>query len=101
MTAQRLRVAVVGAGGWGEQHARIFARRPDTELVAIVGRTPERAQARAAASETRAYPARGEILTRARPDLVPTSLPNEEPFAPPLELIRHNVPLLVEKPLVF
>ena len=28
-----LRVAVVGTGVWGEQHARIFARRPDTDLV--------------------------------------------------------------------
>ena len=101
MSAQRLRVAVVGAGGWGEQHARIFARRPDTELVAIVGRTPERAEARAAAYGTTAYTDLEEMLTQARPDLVTTCLPNEEHFAPTLELIRHNVPLLVEKPFVF
>jgi predicted dehydrogenase len=101
MSDQRLRVAVVGAGGWGEQHARIFARRPDTELVAIVGRTPERAEARAAAYGTTAYTDLEEMLTRARPDLVTTCLPNEEHFAPTLELIRHNVPLLVEKPFVF
>jgi predicted dehydrogenase len=101
MSAERLRVAVVGAGTWGEQHARIFAGRPDTELVAIVGRTPERAAARAAAYETTAYTSIDEMLVRARPDLVTTCLPNEEHFAPTLELIRHNVPLLVEKPLVF
>ena len=47
--AAKVAVAVVGAGGWGEQHARIFAGRADTELVGIVGRTPERAQQRAAA----------------------------------------------------
>ena len=41
------------------------------------------------------------MLEEARPDLVTTSLPNEEHFAPTLELIRHGVPLLVEKPLVF
>ena len=101
MSAQRLRVAVVGAGGWGAQHARIFAGRPDTELVAIVGRTPERAQARAAAYETTAYTSIEQMLEQARPDLVTTCLPNEEHFAPTLELIRHGVPLLVEKPLVF
>ncbi len=39
MTAP-LRVAVVGAGNWGEQHARIFARRPDTDLVGVLGRNP-------------------------------------------------------------
>ena len=101
MTAARLRVAVVGAGGWGEQHARIFARRPDTELVAIVGRTPQRAAARAAAFETTAYTSIEQMLHEARPDLVTTCLPNEGHFAPTLELIRHGMPLLVEKPLVF
>ena len=101
MSADRLRVAVVGAGTWGAQHARIFARRPDTELVAIVGRTPERAAARAAAYDTTAYTNIEEMLVKARPDLVTTSLPNEEHFAPTLELIRHGVPLLAEKPLVF
>jgi predicted dehydrogenase len=101
MTPASLRVAVVGAGTWGEQHARVFARRPDTELVAIVGRTPERAQARAEAFQTTAYTSIEQMLEQARPDLVTTSLPNEAHFEPTLELIRHGVPLLVEKPLVF
>src|ERR1700742_1548561 len=101
MSAQRLRVAVVGAGGWGEQHARIFAGRPDTELVAIVGRTPERAQQRAAAFETTAYTDIDHMIEDVKPDLVTTSLPNEGHFEPTLQLIAHGVPLLVEKPLVF
>ena len=100
MTAP-LRVAVVGAGGWGEQHARIFAGRPDTELVAIVGRTPDRVARRAAAYGTTAYTDIEQMLAQARPDLVTVSLPNEGHFEPTLELIRHDVALLVEKPLVF
>ena len=64
--SSRLRVAVVGAGVWGEQHARVFARRPDTELVAIVGRTVGRAEPRAAAYGTEAYTDIEEMLTRAR-----------------------------------
>jgi predicted dehydrogenase len=96
-----LRVAVVGAGGWGEQHARIFAGRPDTELVAIVGRTPDRVARRAAAYGTTAYTDIEQMLAEARPDLVTVSLPNEGHFEPTLELIRHDVALLVEKPLVF
>jgi predicted dehydrogenase len=100
MTAS-LRVAVVGAGGWGEQHARIFAGRPDTELVAIVGRTPDRVARRAAAYGTTAYTDIEQMLAQARPDLVTVSLPNEGHFEPTLELIRHDVALLVEKPFVF
>jgi predicted dehydrogenase len=95
------RVAVVGAGSWGRQHARIFAGRPDTELVAIVGRDPARTEARADEYRTRAYIDIHTMLEAERPDLVTTSLPNEGHFAPTLELIRAGVPLLVEKPLVF
>ena len=100
MTA-RLRVAVVGAGTWGEQHARVFAGRPDTELVGIVGRTSQRTERRAAAYRTTAYTDLDDMMASAKPDLVTTSLPNEGHFAPTLQLIRHGVPLLVEKPLVF
>lgn len=101
MTPARLRVAVVGAGGWGYQHARIFASRPDTQLCAIVGRTPERTQGRADAFSTTAYTDIDTMLARERPDLVSVCLPNLEHFAPTLQLIEAGYPLLVEKPLVF
>jgi len=50
-----MRVAVVGAGGWGEHHARIFSRRADTELCAVVGRTPEKTRHRAEKYDTTPY----------------------------------------------
>ncbi len=96
-----LRVAVVGAGGWGEQHARIFAGRADTELCAVAGRTPERTAARAHAYGARPYTNLAAMVETEQPNLVTVSLPNEGHFAPTLELIRLGVPLLVEKPLVF
>ncbi len=44
-----VRVAVVGTGEWwGREHARLFSRRADTELVAVVGRTREKTEQRAA-----------------------------------------------------
>lgn len=97
----RLKVAVVGAGVWGEQHARVFASRRDTELVGIVARTAQSAERRAAAYETTPYTNIARMLEGARPDLVTTSLPNEAHFEPTLELIRAGVPVLAEKPLVF
>jgi predicted dehydrogenase len=96
-----VRVAVVGTGGWGEQHARIFSRRPDTELVAVVGRDAGRASKRAAAYGTTAFTDIAEMLSAAEPDLVTVCLPNEGHFEPTLQLLRAGVPLLVEKPLVF
>jgi len=41
----RIRVALVGAGGWGYQHARVFAARDDVELCAVAGRTEARTKA--------------------------------------------------------
>ncbi len=96
-----LRVAVVGTGGWARQHARIFSRRTDTELVGIVGRDSARTAARAAEFGTVAYTDIDGMLGAGHPDLVSVCLPNEEHFAPTLQLVQAGIPLLVEKPLVF
>jgi predicted dehydrogenase len=98
---ERLRVAVVGTGGWGEEHARIFSRRPDTELVGVVGRDPGRTAARASAYGTTPFTDLDAMLAKAQPDIVTVCLPNEAHFEPTLHLLRAGVPLLVEKPLVF
>jgi predicted dehydrogenase len=96
-----LRVAVVGPGGWGRQHTRIFNDRSDTELVAVVGRDPGRTAERAKALGTNGYVSIAAMLEIEQPDLVSVCLPNEGHFASTLELVRSGVPLLVEKPLVF
>jgi myo-inositol 2-dehydrogenase / D-chiro-inositol 1-dehydrogenase len=98
---EKIKVAVIGAGGWGRQHARVWAERPDVELCAIAGRTPEKTQARAAEYGVRAYVDIGEMLDKERPDLVSVSLPNQGHFDATLQVIRAGYPLLVEKPLVF
>ena len=99
---QRTRVAVVGTGPWwGREHARVWAERPDVDLCAVVGRTPERAAARAREFGANPYVDLGEMLEREQPDLVSLCLANEGHFEPTLEVIRAGVPLLVEKPLVF
>jgi myo-inositol 2-dehydrogenase/D-chiro-inositol 1-dehydrogenase len=96
------RVAVVGTGAWwGLHHAQTFAARPDTRLVAVVGRNPGRTAERAGPLGARAYVDLDEMLAAETPDLVAVCLPNEGHFAPTLQLIRAGVPLLVEKPLVF
>jgi predicted dehydrogenase len=96
-----LRVAVVGAGGWGHQHARVFSGREDVELCAIVARTPGKAAARAEQWATTPYTSIATMLKSEHPDLVSVSLPNEAHFEPTLEIIEAGYPLLVEKPLVF
>jgi predicted dehydrogenase len=96
-----LRVAVIGTGGWGAQHARIFSRRADTELCAIVGRTAAKTEVRAAEFGATAYTSISEMVAAEKPDLITVCLPNEEHFEPTLELLGTGIALLVEKPLVF
>ncbi|PZF65149.1 gfo/Idh/MocA family oxidoreductase [Curtobacterium sp. MCBD17_013] len=100
-SASTLRVAVVGPGGWGRQHTRVFAARADTDLVAVVGRHPDRTAKAAATLGARAYTDIDRMIEAERPDLVSVSLPNEEHFEPTMRLLEHGIPLLVEKPLVF
>ena len=101
MSARKIKIALIGAGGWGYQHARILSSRDDVDFCAIVGRTPGKTQARAKTFRTRAYTSVPEMLSTERPELVCICLPNQEHFAPTLEVIRAGVPLFVEKPLVF
>jgi predicted dehydrogenase len=96
-----LRVAVIGAGGWGEQHARIFSRRADTDLVGVVGRTKDKTDLRAAAYGTRGFTDIDAMLDTVHPDLVTVCLPNEDHFEATRQLLLRGIPLLVEKPLVF
>ena len=99
--AGRVRVALIGAGEWGLQHARVFAARQDVDLCAIVGRTPEKTRARAKEFGANYYLDIQEMLDRERPDLVSLCLPNLGHFEPTLKVIEAGYPLLVEKPLVF
>ncbi|HEU4396057.1 MAG TPA: Gfo/Idh/MocA family oxidoreductase, partial [Planctomycetota bacterium] len=45
---RRLRVAVVGVGAFGRNHARVYAELPGAELVAVADRDPAAANEAAA-----------------------------------------------------
>lgn len=100
--AEKVRVGVVGTGEWwGREHARLFSRRSDTELVAVVGRTKEKTESRAAEFGTTPYLDFHQMLEEQNPDLVSLCLPNEQHFETTLQTIEAGYPLLVEKPFVF
>ncbi|MBQ3955522.1 MAG: Gfo/Idh/MocA family oxidoreductase [Clostridia bacterium] len=96
-----VRVAVIGAGGWGYQHARAFSSRRDTVLISITGRTEERTRRRVEEFGVPYYLNISEMLEKDKPDLVSICMPGQGTFQPTMEVIRAGVPLLVEKPLVY
>ena len=96
-----VRVVIVGAGGWGQQHARVYASRPDVDLRAVAARHQDRADARAAEWGIRAYTSVPAMIDAESPDLVSVCLPNETHFDATMQVIEAGVPLLAEKPLAF
>ena len=98
---KKLRIAIVGAGGWGYQHLRVFTAREDVEVVGVFGRTREKTETRAAKFGVRPYTDLQLMLDTEKPDLVSVSLPNQSHFQTTLAVIKAGYPLLVEKPLVF
>ncbi len=98
---QRVKVAVVGTGRWGTQHARVFAERADVDFCAVVGQNPEKTKAYAEVLSVHPYLDVQEMLETEKPDLVSLCLPNQEHFKTTLSVIEAGYPLLVEKPLVF
>src|SRR5512141_2385177 len=101
MSEKRVKVALVGAGNWGWQHARIFAADPRVDFCAIAGRRLERTQSRAEEVGVRFHFDVDEMLAKEQPDIVSLSLPNQEHYEATLQVIQAGFPLLVEKPLVF
>ncbi|MCB0188732.1 MAG: Gfo/Idh/MocA family oxidoreductase, partial [Caldilineaceae bacterium] len=99
--SNKVRIALIGAGGWGRQHARILSQHPEVDFCAIVGRTLEKTRTRAAEYGVPYYLDIQEMLDNEQPDLVSLSLPNQGHYAATMAVIEAGYPLLVEKPLVF
>ena len=98
---EKLKIAIVGAGGWGYQHARAFSARRDVQIVAFAGRTYERTKARADEFGAACYTDIGKMLDAEKPDLVSLCLPAMGTYAPTMQVIEAGIPLLVEKPLAY
>jgi myo-inositol 2-dehydrogenase / D-chiro-inositol 1-dehydrogenase len=101
MSETKVKVALVGAGNWGWQHARIFAADPRVNFCAIAGRNLERTRSRAQEFGVRYYLDVEEMLAKEQPELVSLSLPNQGHYEATLQVIQAGFPLFVEKPLVF
>lgn len=94
-----MRVAVVGAGAMGRNHARIYRELPDVELVAVVDVELAVAQAVARVRGTHAYSNLAEMLDRQRPEAVSVAVPTQAHFSTVMELLDAGCHVLVEKPI--
>lgn len=92
-----LRVAVVGVGHLGKEHARILAGLPEVELVGVADVNHEQAQAIARRHNTHAYPDYWPLLNNV--DAASIVVPTTYHLAVGREFLKRGIPLLIEKPI--
>lgn len=93
----RLRVAVVGVGHLGKEHARILSGMPEVELVGVVDTNIDQAQTVALRCNTTAYSDYWPLFNLV--DAAVVAVPTCHHFQLATEFLRRGIPLLVEKPL--
>jgi predicted dehydrogenase len=94
---KKVRVAVVGAGEFGRNHARVYREIADAELIGVYDKNGERSEAIATEFATQAF--RGVEELRGRVDAVSVAVPTVEHAAVGCRLMELGLDVLVEKPM--
>ena len=94
---KKIRVAVVGAGEFGRNHARVYREMESVEFVGVYDKNAERAAQIAAEFQTRALASPEEL--RGRADAVSVAVPTVEHSTVGCKLMEMGLDVLVEKPM--
>ena len=93
------RVAVIGVGSMGRNHARVYWELPNVELVAVADMNKATAETIATRYNTKAYTDYNQMLDEQRPDAVTICVPTSCHLQVALDVIRRGIHLLIEKPI--
>ncbi len=96
-----LRVAVIGVGAMGRNHARVYWEMPDVALVGVADADAAAAEAVARRYGTRAYTDYRRLLDEQMPDAVTVAVPTIDHAPVALDAIVRGIHLLIEKPIAF
>jgi predicted dehydrogenase len=94
---KRVRVAVVGAGEFGRNHARVYREIAGAELIGVYDKNGERCKA--IATEFGTQPFRGLEELHGRVDAVSVAVPTVDHAAVGCCLMELGLDVLVEKPM--
>jgi predicted dehydrogenase len=95
----KLRVAVVGAGSMGANHARVYANRDDVQLVGVVDRNIQQAERVSQRFSTESFCTVEDLLAKGRPDVVSIAVPTIQHREVAEQCLRGGVHCLLEKPI--
>jgi UDP-N-acetylglucosamine 3-dehydrogenase len=94
-----IRVAVVGVGSMGKNHARVYQDLSDVELVAIVDKDKATAQNAGRRYHVPAYHDICEMVEKEKPEAVSVVVPTQHHFPVVKQLLEAGCHVLVEKPI--
>jgi predicted dehydrogenase len=94
-----LKVAVIGVGSMGRNHARVYREIEHVELVAVADTNPQTASRVGASYGVPHYTDYLTLLDECKPDLVSLAVPTGLHLEVGAELIKRGIHVLVEKPL--
>ena len=95
--AGKTRVAVVGTGEFGRNHARVYREIQNADLVGIFDKDPQRAQSAAKEFRTHAFASLDELSGRA--DAASVAVPTADHSEVGCRLLGMGLDVLVEKPM--
>jgi predicted dehydrogenase len=96
--ANPVRIVVAGAGLIGQAHIKRVLDEPDAVLAGIVDTAPKVKEQAAALGVPWAADLETS-LDKVKPDGVVVALPNQFHFSAGMTLVKHGVPMLMEKPV--
>jgi UDP-N-acetylglucosamine 3-dehydrogenase len=94
-----LRVAVIGVGEMGRNHARVFSEMPEVNLVAVADMNMAAARAAARFKGVEAYDDFDRMLDEARPEAVTIAVPTSLHAEVAAKVIERGIHVLLEKPI--
>jgi predicted dehydrogenase len=96
-----LKVAVIGVGAMGRNHARVYSDMPEATLVGVAD-TDEACVAETARRwHCPAYSEYRKMLDEQTPDAVTIAVPTMDHLDIALEVISRGIDLMIEKPIAF
>jgi len=94
-----IRVGIIGAGNWGQFHARAYARIPEAEIVGIASRSREKAESLAKKHHAIWYTDYSKLLKRDDVDAVSICTPTNTHAKLAVETAQGGKHVLCEKPM--
>lgn len=94
-----IKVAVIGVGSMGKNHARVYTEIPEAQLVAVVDTDPGLSSSAAHRFGTKAYTEYQKMLEIERPQAVSIAVPTALHKEVALAALEAGADVLVEKPI--